>query len=105
MKKYLLGIFAIVMALGLTAFSNRESTPVGKADTPLFWYFIDAGDKVGNPVIDDAVQRTKGEVFSTVNCDDEPGGDCARGYGTTQTFGEDAPDPLGEDDHIMDDDL
>ena len=103
MKKYLLGIFAIVLALGLSSFGKKQARQTDRVQTYLYWYFIGAGETIGLPVIDDETLRTKDEVFEAVECEDDPGQpDCARGYSSVQTFSNPAPSVSGDDKHIMD---
>lgn len=108
MKKYLLGIFAVVLALGLSAFGKKQAPKVDRVQPSLYWYYIGTGETIGLPVIDDDETRTKSEVFETVDCEDDLGQpDCARGYESKQTFELFAPAPtdVNGDDHIMDEDL
>ena len=101
MKKYLFGLFAIALALGLSAFSNKKQISIEKSQPYLYWYYILPNGNIGNPV-DGTNLRTKDEVFPTVGCEDTGGPDCARGYTTTQAFGFPAEPVTAENEHIKD---
>ena len=101
MKKYLFGLFAIALALGLSSFGKNEKSIPVKTEQSLYWYYI-VDDLIGDPV-DGTNLRTRSQVFETVGCPGESGEDCARGYLTTQTFEEEADPVTGVDEHIMED--
>jgi hypothetical protein len=105
MKKFLLPMLAILLAVGFSAFTtdNRESKTDAIQDE-LYWYRIDASGKIGS-ALNSEVLSTKTEVFTEAGCPDETGDDCARGYEETQTFGATAPNVTGSDRHIMDEEL
>ena len=102
MKKYLLGIVAIVLAITFSAFTIKPSFSNNTTQRVLYWYFIDGSGNIGAQV-NGGTAATKDEVFDEVNCFDVSGPDCARGYESTQTFGLPAPSPSSNDDHIMKD--
>jgi hypothetical protein len=43
MKKYFLGTFAIVFAIGMSAFSTHKQTPQKKTFTNYIWFNVDPG--------------------------------------------------------------
>lgn len=104
MKKYFLGIAAIVLAVVFSAFipGNRESK-ISAVEDELYWYRIDASGNIGTALNSGAL-ATKSEVFTEADCPDVSGDDCARGYESTQTFGNPAPGVSGDDRHIMKED-
>ena len=100
MKKFLLPMLAILLAVGFSAFTkdNRERKTNAEQDE-LYWYRIVNG-KIGS-ALNSEVLSTKTEVFTEAGCPDETGDDCARGYEETQTLGANAASVTGSDRHIM----
>jgi len=77
MKKYLLGTFAILLAIGFSAFSPRSSSKTTAAQSPYYWYEV-RDDKTIAPAFnagDDMV--TKSHVLAEVlsPCLDDEGDD------------------------------
>ena len=104
MKKYFLGIAAIVLAVAFSAFTKDNGMKATNAvEDELYWYRIDASGNIGTALNSGAL-ATKSEVFTEADCPDVSGDDCARGYNATQTFGNPAPGVSGDDRHIMKED-
>lgn len=99
MKKYILSIIAIVVAVGLSAFDHKDVRVSNTTEDLLYWYYLGPGETIGLPV--DVSQVTKSEIFEEVGCPDVVGDDCARGYTSTKTFGNPAPGVTDDDEHIM----
>jgi hypothetical protein len=105
MKKYLLGLSAIVFAVVLFAFTApAKQAKAANVEDELYWYRIDASGNIGS-ALNSGTQATKTDVLSESGCPDETGDDCARGYDEPQTFGVPAPGVSGNDRHIMKDEL
>jgi hypothetical protein len=70
MKKYLLGLFAILMAIGFSSFSSKKQN-TSSASTPLYWYWVSFDGVM--PVIEeqDPIDHiTKEEAdLTTINCE------------------------------------
>jgi hypothetical protein len=88
MKKYLLGLFAVVLAIGFSAFTSddRKST----TQDAYFWYAID-GSQVGQLL--DASQYTRADAisFSVVGCSGTTSDLCAIGLPTDDQEGQSLP--------------
>lgn len=54
MKKYLLGIFAIILAVGFSAFTTAKKTPISKKQTTAYWFSVDKHAKFPADPISDA---------------------------------------------------
>ncbi len=89
MKKYLLGIIAVVMAIGFSSFSSSE-VKKDKAFTTYNWYAVDYSIPGG--VIPSGAQvvmsnKTVAEATALDGCTDTPNLHCLRGFsGTPPTF-------------------
>ncbi len=89
MKKYLLGIVAVVFAIGLSAFTDAE-TNKGKPFTTYNWYAVDYSIPGG--VIPSGAQvmlsnKTIVEATALDGCTDTYNLHCLRGFsGTPPTF-------------------
>lgn len=104
MKKYLLSMVAILLAVGFSAFAISNHTSNNKAvEDDLYWYRIDGSGNIGS-ALNSGVLSTKSEVLTEADCPDVSGDDCARGYEDPQTFGNPAPTVSGSDRHIMKED-
>lgn len=103
MKKVLLPMVALFLAIGFSAFtiSNRANNSKAVEDE-LYWYRIDGSGNIG-AALNSGTLATKTEVATEADCPDVTGDDCARGYEDTQTFGNPAPGVSGDDRHIMKD--
>jgi hypothetical protein len=89
MKKYLVGVFAIVLAFSLSAFTNQRSNSKPQKMDVLYYYWTDGttlGSAIGefDPVIDRA------QILSESGCEDETQTVCARGF--------DSPSPTSPSD-------
>jgi hypothetical protein len=83
MKKYLLGIFAIILAVGFSAFSG---TPKHKT-TNLFWYRYDLSTGVGTQIGSGAIDIDSYSGSDKPDCTRQATMDCARGYNSTKSQG------------------
>jgi hypothetical protein len=62
MKKYLLGLFAIVLAVGFSAFTNTSKVvKPKKASQDYYWYPVSSG-LISGPAINSAAFMDKGEA-------------------------------------------
>jgi hypothetical protein len=68
MKKYLLGIVALVLAIGFSAFTTNKAIKSTKNITSLYWYEVVAGLTSGPWVFHD----TKAVVIGLQDCQDHP---------------------------------
>lgn len=75
MRKYLLGLFAVVMAVSLSAFTSAKSTNGAKKSAPLYWFDYDETSGTGAYL--DYGERS---LFINFECDQTTGIDCRRGY-------------------------
>jgi hypothetical protein len=68
MKKYLVGLFAVILAVGFSAFTSNDTKNSG-----LFWYEWDvANNKLGSFIMQSAIPPTL--------CPKEVNKNCARAY-------------------------
>src|SRR5258708_1665681 len=84
MKKHLLGITAVVLAIGFSAFTieKKPSQVTGKLDG-LYWYFYN-GSQITSQV--GSVSMIKGDAITTSGCNDDLNQSvCAYGYTSVQT--------------------
>ena len=93
MKKYLLGLVAVVLAIGFSAFTKSTVTKNKRTDGSYFWYEYDAGaDQLGvlvNP--NNTVKISKNDAFGYTDCQDETSTDCLRGYDNNDMANESHP--------------
>jgi len=76
MRKYLLGLFAVVMAVSLSAFTSvKTSKEVGKSAN-LYWFFYDATAGGIGAYIDFGEKND----FRALGCNEDNLTDCRRGY-------------------------
>ena len=108
MKKYLLGIIAVILAIGFSSFSSKHTTYQKKATDgpPLYWYEISGGNIVAflNASQDpgDKVSKQEAMAENFTPCQDEVGVDCIRGYSSLQTQTSPAPQTeIDEDYHVI----
>lgn len=81
MKKYLLGLFAIVLAVGFSAFTAKKATP-HKATTTYFWYEIDQDGKVSSAALNPSeVDRAAAKSLSS-GCEEDVSEVCLAGFET-----------------------
>lgn len=69
MKKYLLGIFAIALAVGFSAFTNAN-TKSTKKFVDSYWFLITGSDAVGNaiPASDAQFIQVNGSTPTDASC-------------------------------------
>lgn len=88
MKKYLLGFFAMIMALGLSAFQHSSVKPVASEEA-LYWYPVNQSTNAidHTALINPSGKLTKSELRDNgdIPCPETPGVDCIRGFRTQQT--------------------
>ena len=76
MRKYLLGLFAIMMAVSLSAFTSAKSSKeVGKT-APLYWFSYSASTSTLGSYLGNGEKA----AFITGSCDNSGVTDCRRGY-------------------------
>lgn len=75
MKKYLLGLFAVVLAIGFSAFTAPKAVKSNLTDP--FWYKVDASTF---QVLEVVGQTTLALAKSTTGCDDSSPTLCTYGY-------------------------
>lgn len=76
MRKYLLGLFAIVMAVSLSAFTSAKSSKETGKTANLYWFLYDAASEETGAYLDFGEKAT----FKVPTCNLEIGIDCRRGY-------------------------
>lgn len=87
MRKYLLGLFAVVMAVSLSAFTSvKTSKEVGKS-AELYWFEYSLSTGTGAYL--DFGERSE---FIIPTCDLTIGTDCRRGYPLSALVDESDPD-------------
>lgn len=94
MKKYLLGLFAVVLAVGFSAFTNSSSN----SSEELFWYTFDPQTNTLTSSLGE-IQR---EAAIDETCPDVQGEICAKAYSTDQStlVNQLGQAPSGEQDFI-----
>jgi hypothetical protein len=93
MKKHVMSIFAVLLAVAFSAFTpGSKSVNANKDEDPMFWYFFDPGTGYLDGQISD------GRILHTVartatDCSDNPLGtiECARAYDEEQDPYETSP--------------
>lgn len=82
MKKYLLGLFALVLAVGFSAFTSKNY--VQKASTQeLYWYSVNSiGESSPSDLINTSQALTKDDFRSEFSpeCDEITSDACVRGF-------------------------
>ncbi|HUC81383.1 MAG TPA: MauE/DoxX family redox-associated membrane protein [Flavisolibacter sp.] len=69
MKKYLLGVFAVILAVSLSAFTT--SKPVQKPVGPvLYWYHVSGTQTVGSKINSSQIDKD-GAMSTLTDCDDQ----------------------------------
>lgn len=88
MKKYLLGFFAIIMALGMSAFQHSKVSS-SRMETALYWYPVNQST---NAIDHTALINTSGKLTKSqlrtngqIPCPEAPGVDCIRGFNDQQS--------------------
>lgn len=101
MKKYLLGIFAVALAIGFSAFTSKKDSKSSRIfNTYGQWYHTtDNGTKVGDRFYNSTpIQKTS---VTGSGCPDEQMPVCAVGSNSTLTLGADIPDQEGSGDNYI----
>jgi hypothetical protein len=83
MKKYLLGLFAIMLAITLNAFTTVEKKSE-KNLNDLHWYKTNTAGTVLQSYLGEIPRE---EIEGLTDCNDLDEDFCARGYVTTQSLG------------------
>src|SRR5260221_14001861 len=106
MKKYLLGIVAVMLAVGFSAFQNVPANKINKTkelpQPTLYWYQIESDGSLGS-ALNGGATMTKNTAKGYTSCTDVTSTDCDRGYTTAQTVGTDpaASTDSNSDYHII----
>jgi hypothetical protein len=82
MKKYFLGIFAIILAIGFSSFTGPKHTTQN-----LFWYNYSLSTGVGTQIGTGAIDINTYSGSDMPDCVRDTPKDCARGYSQTKTQG------------------
>lgn len=81
MKKQFLGIFALILAIGLSAFTlpkNKTSAELTKFSPQLYWYEY---DQVNDKIVGYLIAYAEQEDVKTGTCTQDDGSvECRRGY-------------------------
>lgn len=77
MKKYLLGLFAIVLAVGLNSFTNAKPAEHVARSTTLYWFDYNGLQITG---FDQILTDDEHDMAKEGNCNDGPSVDCKRAY-------------------------
>ena len=85
MKKYIVGLFALILGVGLSAFTASESkrlAPGGNKNTEtFFWYHVDAlGNALVNSPAFEGAEVTQEYADINSGCTQGNNADCIRGY-------------------------
>lgn len=83
MKKYLLGLFAIMLAISLNSFTSVEQKSDKKLND-LHWYKTNTAGTVLQSYLGEIPRE---EIEGLTDCDDTDSDFCARGYETVQSLG------------------
>lgn len=101
MKKYLLGLVAIVVAISLSAFTGKKEVKSSRVfNTYGQWYHTtDNGTKVGDRFYNSTpIEKTS---VTGSGCDDDIMPVCAVGSNSTLTLGADIPEEEGSADNYI----
>jgi hypothetical protein len=81
MKKYLLGIFAILLAVGFSSFSATKTVnQPTKFDPTFFYYAVNSSGEIESPdALVNSVARTHAQESSQTLCNGS-NAECLRGY-------------------------
>jgi hypothetical protein len=100
MKKYLLGIFAVVIAVGLSAYTSQKTARKIKTgtETPYYWYTLNqTTGKISSTVLNPDAQDVKSDVIEggsneLTACSDVNFPDCLAGSSSASLQPGDTPD-------------
>lgn len=84
MKKYLVGLFAIAIAVVLNAFTMPVKKEV-KYSTPYYWYVVEDGQAIGSPLNPTTKEQRTVALGYVTGCDDDSGDECLAGFETLQS--------------------
>jgi hypothetical protein len=88
MKKYILGFFAVVLALGMSAFQQSKVSS-SKLETALYWYPVNQSTNAidHTALINPSSKLTKSQLRTNgqIPCPEAPGVDCIRGFSSLQS--------------------
>jgi hypothetical protein len=87
MRKYLLGLFAVVMAVSLSAFTSAKSSKETGKSADLYWFLYDATTGTTGAYLAFGEKKT----FRVPTCNKETQIDCRRGYSETDLVDPDDP--------------
>ena len=100
MKKYLLGMFAIALAIGFSAFTAKQ-TNAKATSTDRYWYVYDPGtDELVSLISEEKISRETAKSETTCE-DDALQPECARGYDALQGTTPVANPAAGDEDPIL----
>jgi hypothetical protein len=97
MKKYLLPIVAVILAITLNAFTTKDGAK--STETAYYWYEIVNDETVSDTPIDPA-KKTMSQV-SGGDCQDAQGDICLAGFENLVEEEEPAPSPSAEEDNLL----
>jgi hypothetical protein len=80
MKKNLLAVCAFVLAVGLSAFTNRHQTTSAKFTDP-YWYSYNS---TNNTLTGFIAQESQDDLMLNTDCKDQVLPVCAKGYSSSQ---------------------
>lgn len=85
MKKYLVGLFAIAIAVVLNAFAIPVKKEI-KYSTPYYWYEVNgSGQAIGSPLNPTTKEQRSVALGYVPSCDDDSGDECLAGFETLQS--------------------
>ncbi|MGN6293954.1 MAG: hypothetical protein ACTHMV_14505 [Chitinophagaceae bacterium] len=99
MRKYLLGLFAVIAAVSLSAFTSAKSSDKAVKSAPLYWFEYNISSGAGTYL--DYGERS---LFVTAICNQMEGDDCRRGYSLEDLVNGD-PEQGVIDDNFHDDQI
>ncbi len=100
MRKYLLGLFAVIAAVSLSAFTSAKISEKAVKSAPLYWFNYDMASGTGAYV--DYGEKSE---FFTAACNDDGEIDCRRGYALSDLVNQSDPAQGVIDDDSHDDQI
>jgi len=105
MKKYLLGIFAVALAIGFSAFTSPATKKVNSDDSPLHWYLVNYnGAQMEIQPQTPVAYGTKIEVAPGIDCEGTTR-TCAAGFAEELPFTDDEPVINDDGDEQLEEDV
>jgi hypothetical protein len=106
-KSIMLPVLAVIAGAAASAFTTVHTHLKNDDQPSLYWYTINADQTLG--ALQNTTPETKADAMPggsnpLTSCTDQVSPDCLRGYSTTQTIGEIAPPPQGDDYRIQESD-